>query len=75
LRSRGFVAGLAGDAASADVVRAVAGLARSLGTTTAAEGIEDEGTLQLVRDLGVDVAQGYLLGRPGAMEGHLAAAG
>jgi EAL domain-containing protein (putative c-di-GMP-specific phosphodiesterase class I) len=29
-----------------------------------AEGIEDEGSLQLLRDMGCDTAQGYHIGRP-----------
>jgi EAL domain-containing protein (putative c-di-GMP-specific phosphodiesterase class I) len=59
-----FVQRLRTDAASAEIVRAIVGLARGLGSTTVAEGVEDEETLEIVRTLGVDVAQGYLLGRP-----------
>ena len=47
-----------------EIVRAVVGLARSFNATTVAEGVEDTQTLERVRALGVDVAQGYLLGRP-----------
>jgi EAL domain-containing protein (putative c-di-GMP-specific phosphodiesterase class I)/PAS domain-containing protein len=61
---RAFVARLTTDAASTEIVRAIVGLAAGLGTTTVAEGVEDEETLAVVRALGVDVAQGYLLGRP-----------
>jgi EAL domain-containing protein (putative c-di-GMP-specific phosphodiesterase class I) len=45
-------------------VRAVVGIARGLGQRTIAEGVEDDLTLRLLRDLGVDQAQGYALGRP-----------
>ncbi|MGA8218252.1 MAG: EAL domain-containing protein, partial [Solirubrobacterales bacterium] len=45
-------------------VRAVVQIARSLGKTTVAEGVEDERTLELLRDYGVDYAQGYYIGRP-----------
>jgi EAL domain-containing protein (putative c-di-GMP-specific phosphodiesterase class I) len=65
---RDFVGRMREDAGSADVVRAVIGLARSLGATAVAEGVEDEETLEMVRGLGVDVAQGYLFGRPAALE-------
>ena len=65
---RRFVTGLVDDPGSVEIVRAVVGLARSFHATTVAEGVEDEATLALVRDLGVDVAQGYLLGRPGPFE-------
>ncbi|MEJ7714168.1 MAG: EAL domain-containing protein [Thermoleophilaceae bacterium] len=39
-------------------------LAQGFGIKTVAEGVEDEDTLQLLRDLGVDYAQGYHIGRP-----------
>ena len=65
---RRFVTGLVDDPGSVEIVRAVDGLARSFHATTVAAGVEDEATLALVRDLGVDVAQGYLLGRPGPFE-------
>ncbi len=32
--------------------------------TMVAEGVEDEETLVVLEDLGVDLAQGYLFGRP-----------
>jgi diguanylate cyclase (GGDEF)-like protein len=38
--------------------------ARRLGLKVVAEGVEDAATLQLVRDLGCDTAQGYHLARP-----------
>jgi EAL domain-containing protein (putative c-di-GMP-specific phosphodiesterase class I) len=38
--------------------------AQRLGLTVVAEGIEDAATLDLVRQLGCDTAQGYHLGRP-----------
>ena len=46
------------------VVQSVIGIAREFGLKTIAEGIEDEETRDLVRELGADYAQGYLLGRP-----------
>jgi EAL domain-containing protein (putative c-di-GMP-specific phosphodiesterase class I) len=39
-------------------------LAHALGLRVVAEGIEDEGTLVALRELGCDVAQGYHLSRP-----------
>jgi EAL domain-containing protein (putative c-di-GMP-specific phosphodiesterase class I) len=59
-----FVRALCTDAGSAEIVRAIVGLARSFGATTVGEGVEDEPTLAALRELGVDLAQGYLLGRP-----------
>jgi EAL domain-containing protein (putative c-di-GMP-specific phosphodiesterase class I) len=43
---------------------ALASLGRELGATVVAEGIETSAELEAVRDLGVDNAQGYYLGRP-----------
>lgn len=40
-------------------MRAIAELARGLGRATVAEWVEDEATLQAVRALDVDCAQGY----------------
>jgi diguanylate cyclase (GGDEF)-like protein/PAS domain S-box-containing protein len=46
------------------VVRAVTFVAESLGLLTVAEGVETDDQLQTVTDLGCDMAQGYLFGRP-----------
>ena len=46
------------------VLRAAVSLARSLDLTTVAEGIETEEQLVAVRRAGLDLGQGYLLGRP-----------
>lgn len=59
-----FVRDLPRDPASQHVVRAVVDLARAFGQKTIAEGVEDEETLHLLADMGVDLAQGYHIGRP-----------
>jgi len=46
------------------LVRGIIGIAREFDQTTIAEGIEDEATLLLLRELGVHLGQGYLFGRP-----------
>lgn len=61
---RGFIAGVAEDAAAASIVRAVAMLGRSLGMRVTAEGIETPEQLACVTMVGCDEGQGYLLGRP-----------
>ena len=61
---RAFVRDLSQNPASGKVVEAVVGLARVFGQQTVAEGVEDERTLELLRELGVDYAQGYHLGHP-----------
>ncbi len=59
-----FVQDLLENTASQEVVSAVVSLARGFGQKTVAEGVEDEGTLAMLRDLGVDLAQGFAIGRP-----------
>jgi EAL domain-containing protein (putative c-di-GMP-specific phosphodiesterase class I) len=51
-------------AAGERMIRGIVGLAREFDLTTTAEGVEDEQTMILMRDLGVDRAQGYYFGRP-----------
>jgi diguanylate cyclase (GGDEF)-like protein/PAS domain S-box-containing protein len=46
------------------LVETLVQLARGLGKKTVAECVEDAATLQLVRDVGIDYAQGYYIGRP-----------
>jgi diguanylate cyclase len=46
------------------VIRAIVGLAKGFGLQTIAEGVEDEETLEMLRDFGVDHVQGFHVGRP-----------
>jgi PAS domain S-box-containing protein len=50
------------------VVRTMIAIARNFGMRTVAEGIEDHGTLTAVIDMGVDLGQGFLLGRPALID-------
>ena len=59
-----FVGGIADSAADRAIVQSIVTIADSLGMRTIAEGVEDEATLGVLRELGVDFAQGYHLGRP-----------
>jgi EAL domain-containing protein (putative c-di-GMP-specific phosphodiesterase class I) len=52
------------------ILKAITQLSHDLGMRVTAEGIETEAQLQLIRDMGVDEAQGYLLGRPEAKSGN-----
>jgi diguanylate cyclase (GGDEF)-like protein len=45
-------------------VKAIVQIARGLGKTTIAEFVEDDATAQMLREYGVDMAQGFHLGRP-----------
>ena len=59
-----FVRDLLVQPANRRVIEAIVALASGLDKITIAEGVEDEATLELLRDLGVDLAQGYHLGKP-----------
>lgn len=48
------------------LVRALLAFARATGAHVVAEGVETPAELSRLTDLGVDLAQGYLLGRPSA---------
>jgi EAL domain-containing protein (putative c-di-GMP-specific phosphodiesterase class I) len=62
-----FVRDLAENSANQHVVKAIVNLAQGFGSQTIAEGVEDEETLNLLRELRVDFAQGFHLGRPVAL--------
>ena len=59
-----FVRDLAATPQDDRLVRSVIEVAGVFGLQTIAEGIEDESTLELLRELGTDYAQGFHLGRP-----------
>ena len=61
---RAFVSRLDDHDPESSLVAAVTRIADSLGLKTVAEGVETAAQLQHVRALGVDMAQGYLHGRP-----------
>jgi diguanylate cyclase (GGDEF)-like protein len=61
---RSFVKDMTTQAADHVLVRSVVELGHNLGLHVVAEGVETADTLRALADLGCDVAQGYLLGRP-----------
>ena len=63
---RAFIVGLAnqGDGRDLELVRATINLGHEMGLRVVAEGIEDLETLDLLSDLGCDLAQGYYISRP-----------
>lgn len=61
---RSFVNGLPGQRADVAILRALVVLSHSLGMRVVAEGVEHDEQAQVLRDLGVDELQGYLIGRP-----------
>ncbi len=61
---RSFVSRLAAAGADRLLVDSVITLARRLGLRTVAEGIETEEQLEILRDLGCDMGQGFLFAKP-----------
>ncbi|GAB6900169.1 putative bifunctional diguanylate cyclase/phosphodiesterase [Kineosporia succinea] len=61
---RSFVAGLAHDQDKAAIIAAVLWLARALGMTVVAEGVEDQADAAALASAGCPAAQGWFFGRP-----------
>jgi diguanylate cyclase (GGDEF)-like protein/PAS domain S-box-containing protein len=60
---RAFVAGVATEAADFAVVRALVDMARAMGRSCVAEGVENESQFHVLRSFGVEAYQGWLLSR------------
>jgi diguanylate cyclase (GGDEF)-like protein len=65
---RAFVSDLAERNEHVVIVQAVVSIARALGMTTTAEGVETDGQHQFLAALGCDEVQGYLFSAPVAVE-------
>lgn len=63
-----FVRYLAIDPSDQKIVKSIIAVAQNFGVKTIAEGVEHQTTLDLLRSLGVDYAQGYLIGEPKAID-------
>ena len=61
---RSFVKGVEHDAKDAAITANIVTLAHALGLVAIAEGIESDGQLASIRELGCDLAQGFLFARP-----------
>jgi len=61
---RSFVSDLTTDKATVSMVRSVLAMAAALNLRVVTEGVETEQQLDILRTLGCDEAQGFLLGRP-----------
>ncbi|MBA2237806.1 MAG: EAL domain-containing protein, partial [Lysobacter sp.] len=66
---RSFVADILRDPDDLALTTAIIAMAHSLGITVVAEGVETEGQYVLLRERGCDLAQGYWLGVPLAVDG------
>ena len=61
---RGFVSTMISEEKDAFIVQSTIALGHSLGISVVAEGVEDATTLDALRSLGCDTAQGYFISRP-----------
>ena len=61
---RSFVSAMLRSESDAAIVRSTIDLARNLGLTVTAEGVEDDATRRRLAEMGCDLAQGYELCRP-----------
>ena len=61
---KSFVQDMQYDGNERSLVQAIIAMARSLGLNVVAEGVETEGHLQILREMGCHYAQGYYLSRP-----------
>ena len=59
-----FIRDMAADQVDHALVKSIKEIARVLDLTTVAECVEDQETLELLRDIGVDFVQGHYLGYP-----------
>ena len=63
-----FVKGLTDNRSDRLMVHSTIGLAHSLGRKVVAEGVEQHDTLDALIEMGCDVAQGFVIGRPMSLE-------
>ncbi|GAB3729163.1 hypothetical protein GCM10028794_03340 [Silanimonas algicola] len=61
---QGFVRSMLGDARAMAIVEAIVAMARALRASIVVEGVESEAELAVLKRLGCDYAQGWLVGRP-----------
>jgi diguanylate cyclase (GGDEF)-like protein len=69
---RSFVVGIGDNLGDESIIQAVIGLARSLGLSTVAEGVETALQLAFLRQAGCDQIQGYHFGRPQPADAFIA---
>ena len=63
-----FVRDIVNDRVDRALVKSINDIGRVLGLVTIAEYVEDEATLELLREIGVDRVQGHYVGYPRAIE-------
>lgn len=71
---KSFILELTSSSRSRAIVRAIVRMAESLDLSVVAEGVEDEATLVLLREMGAGQAQGYFFAKPMSLEALQASA-
>ncbi|WP_149086716.1 EAL domain-containing protein [Pseudomonas prosekii] len=71
---KSFILELTSSSRSRAIVRAIVRMAESLDLSVVAEGVEDEATLVLLREMGAGQAQGYFFAKPMGLEALQASA-
>ncbi|GAB1409803.1 hypothetical protein MASR1M90_09570 [Desulfovibrionales bacterium] len=61
---RSFIATMLENSSNLEIIKAILGLGKILDLRTVAEGVETQEQLDALIDMGCDLTQGYLLGRP-----------
>jgi len=69
---KSFINNITEDSSNEAIVRAVLVLAHHMNLSVVAEGIEDVATLNMLSELGCDIAQGYYFSKPMPFEEYLA---
>ncbi len=65
---RAFVNGIDCDPKKRNIVMAIRALAKSLNIHVVAEGVEDEATMKVMREYGIDLCQGFYINKPMPLE-------
>jgi EAL domain-containing protein (putative c-di-GMP-specific phosphodiesterase class I) len=69
---KSFILELTASPRSRAIVRAIVRMAESLDLSVVAEGVEDQATLDLLREMGAGQAQGYYFAKPMGLAALLA---
>ena len=64
---RSFIKEINGDGVCGPIITAIVAMARALGLSVVAEGVETQVQLEALQRLGCDTVQGFLTGRPGPL--------
>ena len=61
---RSFIMRIGNNGENTEIIRAVLAVAKSLDISAIAEGVETQGQLEQIKQLGCELYQGYLFSRP-----------